>query len=434
MLVPLLSEEDRGTSLEGAIDPLGLYAVANALAVKLVPGIRERQSRPRFVTAIAVSASVCLGRTPGEVAADHVSEPWQVFEWYVVEGLVRGSSEDADLTALPGVDKARQAMRDRVPLSASRYLKTPTVFGFHGVYRQMARALDIELSETLGDTGLELLDAWSREQGLNGFHGSGDGLGREWCQKLASALADGVEQGAVARKAGWSGWSFFADHLAPGEIGEQEARVILDALKRETEPLRRQVFQALVSKDGVARWIQTQSERQFHLLLRDRADQDLLELLDAILIYEQWSRLLQDAFDDCLYRMSRQRTKTTVRSLSDMPLVKKAWEQIPNLYAPVMEHVERFGQAGRLQTTFASLGDPVPLKEWVARLLEHHRQIQRRKPPNGKNPWFERFDDGSVIIRPGYVREEGGRGDDWYVHGYRTPSLWSFANDLGALD
>ena len=433
MLVPLLSEEDRGTSLEGAIDPLGMYAIADALAVRLVPGIRERQTRPRFVTAIAVSASICSAESHLEVAADHVSEAWQVFEWYVVEGLVRASSADADLTALPGVDKARLAIRDGVPLSALRYLKTPTVFGFHGVYRQLARSLDIELAERLGDTGLELLDAWSREQELTGFHGTSDGPGRQWRQKLASALAHGMEQGAVARKAGWSGWSFFADHLAPGDVGEQEARVILGALTRETEPCRRQVFQGLVSEKGTSTWIQTQSERQFHLCLRRRADQHLRELLEAILIYERWSRLLQDAFDDCLCRMSRDRTKTTVRHLSNMPLVKKAWREIPELYAPVIEHIEQFGQAGRLQATFSALGDTVPLPDWVDRLLEHHRQIQRRKPPNGKNPWFELFDDGSVIIRPNYVREEGGRGNDWYVHGYRTPSLWSFATDLGAL-
>jgi len=434
MLVPLLSEEDLGASLEGAIDPLGLYAIANALAVKLVPGVRERQSRARFVTAIAVSTAVCSDRSSGEIAADRVSEPWQVFEWYMVEGLVRGGRDDTDLTGLPGVDKARQTVRDGVPLSAARYLKSPGAFGFHGVYRELARSLDIVLAGTLSDTGLELLDVWSEEQGLKGFYGSGDGPGGSSRQRLAGAVAEGMERGAVARKKGWSGWSFFAEKLAPREIGAREAQFILNALKHETQSFRRQVFRALVSPDGADTWTQTGSEREFHLLLRECADPALRDLLDAILVYERWSRLLQDAFDDCVYRMSRQRTKTTARSLAETRGVKKAQQEIPDLYPEVIERLERFGQAGRLQVAFASLGDPVGIQEWVRRLLEHHRQVQKRKLPNGKIPWFERFDDGSVIIRPAHVRDEGGHGDERYVHGYRTPSLWSFARDLGELD
>ena len=68
--------------------------------------------------------------------------------------------------------------------------------------------------------------------------------------------------------------------------------------------------------------------------------------------------------------------------------------------------------------------------EWINHLLDHHITVQRNKPPNGKNPWFERFDDGSVVIRAGYRKTEGGRHDDSYVHMYRTNSLWTFAQDL----
>jgi fatty-acid desaturase len=79
---------------------------------------------------------------------------------------------------------------------------------------------------------------------------------------------------------------------------------------------------------------------------------------------------------------------------------------------------------------FGSLAEPGPAAEWAARLAEHHRKTQRLKPPDGKNPWFERYDDGSYIIRPLYRRDEGGRHNDDYVHAYRTGSLWSFVRDL----
>jgi hypothetical protein len=55
MFAPLLSEADPKQSQEGSIDPLGTYPIADALAVRLAPGVRERQSRPRFLTAMAVS-------------------------------------------------------------------------------------------------------------------------------------------------------------------------------------------------------------------------------------------------------------------------------------------------------------------------------------------------------------------------------------------
>ena len=54
MLTPLLSLRDDEILGEGSLDPLGLYATADRLAVQLVPGVRERQQHPRFLTALAV--------------------------------------------------------------------------------------------------------------------------------------------------------------------------------------------------------------------------------------------------------------------------------------------------------------------------------------------------------------------------------------------
>jgi len=41
-LAPLLSEKDEAESSEGGIDPLGTEPLADALAVRLAPGVRER--------------------------------------------------------------------------------------------------------------------------------------------------------------------------------------------------------------------------------------------------------------------------------------------------------------------------------------------------------------------------------------------------------
>ncbi|MFI5380743.1 MAG: hypothetical protein ACHRHE_15700, partial [Tepidisphaerales bacterium] len=88
-LTPLLSDKDEAESSEGGIDPLGTEPLADALAVTLAPGVRERQRHPRFLTAMAVSLSLCDDLGDEVVACDGVSPAWLVFEWYVVEGLVR---------------------------------------------------------------------------------------------------------------------------------------------------------------------------------------------------------------------------------------------------------------------------------------------------------------------------------------------------------
>jgi len=75
VLMPMLTEADPKVSAEGSIDPLGMYAIADALAVRMIPGVRERQTHPRFLTSIAVSLSLCSEFDEDVVAADGVSEP-----------------------------------------------------------------------------------------------------------------------------------------------------------------------------------------------------------------------------------------------------------------------------------------------------------------------------------------------------------------------
>lgn len=430
VLRPLLTEADPVTSSEGSIDPLGMYAIADSLALQLAPGVRERQSSPRFLTAIAASTAVCADFDQETVASDKISEPWQVFEWYMVEGLVRKVTDGAQLVGLPGREKAAAAMRDGVPLCASRYLKTPNVFGFHGVYRTLSRELGIEMSGRLGEAGYDLLGTWMKEQNLRGFYGSSGGPGLWWRKQLAVAVRDGLERGAVARKSGWSGWSFFQAHLAHREVGKKEGSIIKKALLHADKGYREPVIRFLVSTEGRNLWQKEPSEKLFHSALLSKSDAGLRNLLRAIMKYEAFARLLQDAFDDCLYRMSMTRAKTSIKEFTPLPGVIQAAEEIPEVFAELIEILAPFGETARFEGTFSDVAEKVPVVSWVESLLQHHRRVQRGKPPNGKAPWFERFDDGSYMIRPGYVRSSGGRYNTDYVHQYRTRPLWSFAKDL----
>jgi len=448
-LAPLLTEKDEAESSEGGIDPLGTEPLADALAVKLAPGVRERQRHPRFLTAMAVSLSLCDELGDEVVASDGVTPAWLVFEWYVVEGLVRTRGQTPkDIQGLPGRDKAARALADGVQLSPRRYLKNPTVTGFHGAFWQLASVLGIEQGERLGGRGFDLLEVWAKDQALDGFVGTGGGRGKDIRQQLRKALRLGLQKGAVARTNGWAGWRFFSEHLAPYEFGRHEARFLSDALMEDAvssrpktqqngASFRREVLEFLVSDEGRRLWRQEVSsrrfsERVFHEALRLRASADLRRLLLAIDIYERFARLAQDAFDDCLYEMTRKRGKVAATELGRLDSVKAASQRLPKMFGEVVDRLEPFGQALRFQQTFALLSEAGSASHWVERLIEHHRKTQKQKPPDGKMAWLE-GEGTSFIIHPLYRRDEPARCDGSYVHFYRTIPLWSFASDLGMV-
>ena len=75
-----------------SIDPLGLALVYERLADRMLPGMTVRMRRPRFLTVLAVGASICEEYGPEVVAADGVTPPYLVFEWWIVEAYMRASN------------------------------------------------------------------------------------------------------------------------------------------------------------------------------------------------------------------------------------------------------------------------------------------------------------------------------------------------------
>jgi hypothetical protein len=191
------------------------------------------------------------------------------------------------------------------------------------------------------------------------------------------------------------------------------------------------VLRFLVSDQGRKCFETTESERPFHAALRRAAGPELGTLLDAIASYEMFSRICQDAFDDVLVEMTRRGgRKVTPRELGRIETVRIASERVPEIFNELLERLEPFRETARFADTFAPLAERTDAASWAEHLLGHHVATQRKKPPVGKSPWFERFDDGGAIIRPLYRRGLPGRRDDSYLHAYRTGSLYTFARDL----
>lgn len=109
--------------------------------MQLVPDVRERMQRIRFLTAMAVGAMVTEGLDddPGERDAS----PYLVWEWLVVEALIRDMEGDPSIWGVPGTLVARRALSQHGYLDARSYLKTPRIFGFNGVYKRLAIHLGV---------------------------------------------------------------------------------------------------------------------------------------------------------------------------------------------------------------------------------------------------------------------------------------------------
>ena len=71
----------------GSLDPMGLYAIADRMAMTLVPGVRERMSNLRYLTASAYGAEVCRGMSDEKLIQARL-EPYMALEFHLVSGWI----------------------------------------------------------------------------------------------------------------------------------------------------------------------------------------------------------------------------------------------------------------------------------------------------------------------------------------------------------
>jgi len=433
MPMPYRSLADPETQGEGSIDPMGLANLADQLADWLLPWMTARMWRPRFLTAIAASW-LLIEPFEEEVAKDGLTPPWIVLEWYYVEGVAALAEDNGgNLRRVPGIDKARRALREEVPLSARRYLKTPKVFGFHGVYKRLARALDI-VDDSLrgGDVGYALLKIWQEEQDLPGFldgnHGAGDGA--RILRTIRDALREALDAGQTRRQGAWVGASFFVNHLLPHKIGYRESDFLWQRLTA-SEP-QGEVFTLMRDRAVRSALDEPLGERGALQSLLSRASAELRRRLEAIEAYEGFCRPLQEAWDILRYR------STLSRPAVVRPEDFTGHPRVAQLVAEIARSIEEgrrllaespvdagfdslvgaFERAGKAQDLYLALWD-------------HHQTIQKGKPPEGKRPWFEETNEGGLIVRPPYRIDQEVPAQEAFVHPYRLWSVASFIEDLG---
>ena len=431
-VLPFLSTFDPPEQAEGSLDPLGLYSIADALGVRLAPGVRERQSKPRYLTLALVGFAAC-GDDVMEAGDKKQLPAWLVYEWLVVESLVRHfRGKQPALHGVPGQGKVQATIDAQDVVCARTYLKTPTVFGFHGIYRVLG--LKAGLYDGGGralDAGFRILNAWERDQGLTGFV-SGDGPGLEFRRGIKRAVQSALETRS-SRDPGSSLRGLIASHLLPHSPGPKERDALWESLT-SNDQLRGEYARLLTSPDGQKTWLGTeQSEATFHEWAIKGASLPMQQLLKAIRAFEHFARLVTDAFNEMRWRMTLERAPVDVAWLAGGEATRRASQMGLVAYGRALDHLGDIdpGLRVRAEAAFQWVGESSGANAFVLSLLEHHGRVQKNKPPDGKRTWFDIFGDGRVAIRPAYTVDEFTANPEGYVQAYRTNPIWSFACDLG---
>jgi hypothetical protein len=431
--LPFLTLPDPETETEGALDPLGLSVIGDRLADEILPGLRARMSRPRFLTAVAVSAAVCDG-LEDEVAGDHVTPAYLVFEWVLVEGFVRAGHTE-DTVGTPGTLKAQTARDSGEPMCARTYLRAPSIFGFHGVYKPLARHLGIVDDDLrLADNGYALVKSWQTEQGLDGFlpSSASSGEGTKVRQLLRAAVEDGLREACIRRSTSWQGWNLLADHLAPSLVGQSEAAFIYKLLNDLRGGPRREVFRLLedAPDDNVP------ESRLVVQWLLPKASSDLKRRLSAIAAFEDMCALLERAFDWARYLSTKAGARAIDgKDFSDSAAARQISGQLPDAIRQAEEAVSRVATVG-VQQNLAALSDGFDQVSKPAELLEavlaRHTRVQKAKKPDGKRDWFEMAPNCKAFVRVPYRLSKEPQIREWWNRPYRIATARSFWSDLQA--
>jgi hypothetical protein len=423
--LPELSEYDPLVAGEGSLDPMGLAAISDRLADRLVPGLRARTRRVRFVTSMAVGATSCETLADA-LPADGTSTPAICFEWLVIEGFVRRFSHQQIPPGVPGSQKARAVINRKQRLSAATYLKGPAVFGFNGVYRPFAvdaRVLGTELEPGLRCAGLTRV--WEGEQGFAGFTDSVPGTeGGRLRSHIRDQVRDALRSGRCTTNPG--SWLFgqLASSLHPNHAGPGERQALRALILGAEHHTRAELASLLTRVDGEL------SEAEILEALQPSCSMALRAIVDAVVAYERFAALVDAGFRTlCSISHSMGAQPLTPHHVEAHEMIVRCARELPEHYRRAAEQMaEIVAEGGGLEDRLGEFAIARSPAELVDLLLGHHERVQSAKPPNGKRPWFEPLRHGWVVRGPYGAAEQPELGP-WFVHPVRVAALRRFLAD-----
>ncbi len=422
----LTTYEPLGTG-EGSLDPLGVYRIADQLAIQLVPAVRERMQRIRFLTAMAVGSLLVQdleGDPPHGDATPHL-----VWEWLVVEALTRGMADDASIWGVPGTHVTRTALAQHGYVDARSYLKTPRIFGFHGVYKALAvhlGLLDVHLGP--GPNAERLAAEWAR--------GLGEATGtKPVLKRWQTAVRCSLNHSPPRTNARWSArvWHELAHAFAPEGARESEKRFVRELLLSSDD--RQLGALPEIWRLQVNYTDDTVPEEALHADLKRHAP-EYAALVEAIGTYEVFARGLQDAFDVLRAEATGPDARGyVVPSIARHRAFRTSVDQLDRRFAAAHRALtEITTTAGSLHDLFderfGKLGEPMDAATCALALCERHEAVQRAKSAEGKRPWFDRIGGDRIYIRQAYRTKHPEIAPARYLHFYRGRPIRRFSADL----
>ena len=431
-LFPFLSAADPAGTSEGTLDPLGLYQISDQLASELVPAVRERMIRIRFLTAIAVGTFVTEGLA--EDAAQREASPYLAWEWHVVESIVRSRDEvgaEEGIWGVPGTVVARRAIGQHGYLDARSYLSTPRVFGFHGVYKRLAHHLGItNVHLGPGPAAERLVDAWARDRGLGGLH-SAELLIAKWRSAVEQALS--VKPPKTHPRWATANWLELAQAFTPDGAGSHERKLLRELLLMPGDRRLGALPDIWSLQQDVEDDAFTEETLHDRLEARDRS---YIPLLTAIRAYESFARSMQDAFDVLRHRAgvpdSRGFLLTDIAPDQDFHASVSGLDQKFSAARAALGGVG--GGASALQSMFtdrfAAFEIPMAPGETAVALRSLHEKVQQDKSAEGKRSWFDNLGGDRIYVRHNYRIEQPVIQTAKYLHAYRGQPIRRFFKDL----
>jgi hypothetical protein len=379
-------------------------------------------SRIRFLTAIAVCSQALS--EPADWLSPAGVPAFLAFEWHVLEAMVR-VAPTTQMDAVPGIQKARSRLRNRKRhLDARSYLQTPKVFGFHGVYKRLAKDFGlVDEALVLLDRGRELVATWEREQHLRGFsQGRGASAGARFAGRVVSAVSRALDAGSVQVGPSSGLWKTLSDTLAPGSATKRERRLLWNWLTEEVHPVRRELA-GLVAASAT-----DLSERgTVEELLGRRISPELRARLHAVEAFEALVRPLDDGFQLLRSVMTQHLPHpVALTAVAERPRFSEITRQLPAAFGRAVDAMAALDLASELELTLGELGEPMQPAELVEAILKRHDDVQVAK---GKRAWFER-DERGVLVRGIGRLDEPFQARVEFLHPYRIYALRSFARDL----
>lgn len=436
--VPVLSAYDPPLAGEGRLDPLGLSSIADRLADTYAAPLRARMRRIRFASVMCLGALVmpeiedALPAVPGD-SAD------LAFERIVIEALAR-TPDAARQTGIPGISKAQERLAARQRLDPRGYLKSPRVFGFHGIYRPFATATGLlDASGNLLAEGRTLLRAVQGDHRLDGLLDLTPGSpGRS----LVTWLIDETRKGLIA------GSNVFAPtnkHLptlvalaAPEGAAARERRALREAMNSGLvagDPSDADAFVEVLGLIDASKVGGFDGEPAVATYLARHGTPALRVRMRAIEAYEEFARSLVWAFDTYRWLAASQACLPSSRSVSDNSALRSAADRLPRDFAAASAALDRLGDHGsgrdlhsQFMGAFAPLGERRDPEGLVSALMERHVAVQSAKPPAGKRPWFDLI-ESTYAVRPMYGLGDEPERPSSYVHPYRFNAILNFLAD-----